>query len=99
MDVEGGGISCLLPATESERIMNKSLLRVEEAAQALAVSRWTIYRWVEQGRLEGTKIGRGSLRVFSRSIEKLVEQNRTDDVSSGLFVHSGELSSVGSAVQ
>ena len=78
--------------------MNKPLLRVEEAAEALAVSRWTIYRWVEQGRLEGTKISRGSLRVFSRSIEKLVEQNRMDDVSSGSFVHSGELSPVGSAI-
>jgi len=43
--------------------MNKQLLRVGEAADALAVSRWTIYRWVEEGRLEGTKIGRGSLRV------------------------------------
>lgn len=79
--------------------MNKSLLRVEEAAEALAVSRWTIYRWVEQGRLEGTKIGRGSLRVFSRSIEKLVEQNRTDGLSSGLFVQSGELPSAGIAVR
>jgi excisionase family DNA binding protein len=93
------GHPAFFPQPESERIMNKPLLRVEEAAEALAVSRWTIYRWVEQGRLEGTKIGRGSLRVFSRSIEKLVEQNRTDDMSSGLFVHSGELSPVGSAVQ
>ncbi|MBX3236386.1 MAG: helix-turn-helix domain-containing protein [Nitrospiraceae bacterium] len=59
--------------------MMKQLLRVEEAADALAVSRWTIYRWVEQGRLEGTKIGRGSLRVFRTSIEKLVQQNRVDD--------------------
>lgn len=85
------------PATESESFMKKPLLRVEEAAEALAVSRWTIYRWVEQGRLEGTKIGRGSLRVFSRSIEKLVEQNRTDDLSPELFVHREELSPVSSA--
>ena len=60
--------------------MDKALLRVEEAADFLAVSRWTIYRWVEEGRLEGTKIGRGSLRVFFHSIEKLIEQNRTEDV-------------------
>lgn len=59
--------------------MVKQLLRVKEAADALAVSRWTIYRWVEQGRLEGTKIGRGSLRIFRASIEKLVQQNRVDD--------------------
>jgi len=63
--------------------MNKPLLRVEEAAEALAVSRWTIYRWVEQGRSEGTKIGGRSLRVFNRSIEQLVEQNRTEDFHPG----------------
>lgn len=78
VDVEGGGASCLLPATESERIMSKLLLRVEEAAEVLAVSRWTIYRWVEQGRLEGTKIGRGSLRVFKSSLDRLIECNRND---------------------
>ena len=59
--------------------MNKPLLRVDEAAEVLAVSRWTIYRWVEQGRLEGTKIGRGTLRVLTRSIDRLVAQNRVDE--------------------
>ena len=60
--------------------MDNTLLRVREAADFLSVSRWTIYRWVEEGRLEGTKIGRGSLRVFYHSIEKLIEQNRKEDV-------------------
>ena len=60
--------------------MEKSLLRVGEAAEFLAASRWTIYRWVEEGRLEGTKIGHGSLRIFRASITKLVEQSRTEDV-------------------
>ena len=41
--------------------MNKQLLRVGEAADALAVSRWTIYRWVEEGRLKGPRLGAGSL--------------------------------------
>lgn len=59
--------------------MEKSLLRVGEAAEFLAVSRWTIYRWVEEGRLEGTKIGHGSLRVFRTSVDKLVQLNRTDE--------------------
>jgi excisionase family DNA binding protein len=60
--------------------MEKTLLRVGEAANFLAVSRWTIYRWVEEGRLEGTKIGRGSLRIFASSIERLVDKNRTEDL-------------------
>ncbi|MCS6319928.1 MAG: helix-turn-helix domain-containing protein [Nitrospira sp.] len=61
--------------------MNKQLLQVGEAADVLAVSRWTIYRWVEEGRLEGTKIGRGSLRVFRTSLDRLVQTNKTQDMN------------------
>ncbi len=58
--------------------MEKQLLRVGEAAEALNVSRWTIYRWVEEGRLEATKIGKGSLRIFRHSLNALVQENRKD---------------------
>ncbi|MBL8052227.1 MAG: helix-turn-helix domain-containing protein, partial [Nitrospira sp.] len=47
--------------------MEKATLRVEEAAALLSVSRWTIYRWVEAGRLQGTHLGKGSLRIFRES--------------------------------
>ena len=60
--------------------MTKNLLRVGEAAEALNVSRWTIYRWIEEGRLEATKIGKGSLRVFGSSVQTLVEENRKDRI-------------------
>lgn len=56
----------------------KTLLRVGEAAELLSVSRWTIYRWVEEGRLRGTKIGKGSLRVFRESITDLIKSNESD---------------------
>lgn len=59
--------------------MDKPLLRVGEAAQVLSVSRWTIYRWIEEGRLEATKIGKGSLRVFRASVTELVERNRIEE--------------------
>ncbi|MFM8551020.1 MAG: helix-turn-helix domain-containing protein [Nitrospiraceae bacterium] len=59
--------------------MDKPLLRVWEAAQALNVSRWTIYRWIEEGRLEATKIGKGSLRIFRESVTDLVERNRIEE--------------------
>ncbi|GJL49897.1 MAG: hypothetical protein NPIRA01_11240 [Nitrospirales bacterium] len=58
--------------------MTKQLLRVGEAAQVLNVSRWTIYRWVEEGRLEATKIGKGSLRIFHESVSSLVQDNRKE---------------------
>ncbi len=59
--------------------MHQELLRVGEAAKVLNVSRWTIYRWVEEDRLKATKIGKGSLRIFRNSIDTLVEQNRTNN--------------------
>lgn len=61
--------------------MNKCLLRVDEAALLLSVSRWTIYRWVQEGRLDATKIGKGSLRIFQTSVAGLIEQNRTLDTT------------------
>ena len=59
--------------------MNKCLLRVDEAAMLLSVSRWTIYRWVQEGRLEATKVGKGSLRIFQTSVAALIEKNRIWD--------------------
>ena len=70
----------LLTENESPAItstMKKALLRVGEAAELLSVSRWTIYRWVEEGRLRGTKIGKGSLRIFRESIVDLIESNES----------------------
>ncbi|PWB76999.1 MAG: DNA-binding protein [Candidatus Methylomirabilota bacterium] len=61
--------------------MNKCLLRIDEAAMLLSVSRWTIYRWVQEGRLEATKIGKGSLRIFQASVATLIEENRIGDVA------------------
>ena len=58
--------------------MDKQLLRVNEAAAALNVSRWTVYRWVEEGKLSATKIGKQSLRVIGNSVDKLIFENRTD---------------------
>ena len=58
--------------------MGKTLLRVGEAADVLAVSRRTVYRWVEEGKLSATKIGKQSLRVMRHSVDKLISENRTD---------------------
>lgn len=58
--------------------MEPPLLRVQEAAGLLRVSKWTIYRWIDEGRLRASKIGRGSLRVFRASVTTLVEENRLE---------------------
>lgn len=54
-------------------LQKKQLLRVDEAAKILNVSRWTVYRWVEAGRLGGTRLGAGSLRIFSNTVAALID--------------------------
>lgn len=56
-------------------LQQKRLLRVDEAAKVLNVSRWTVYRWVEDGRLGGTRLGAGSLRIFSNTVAALIDQH------------------------
>ena len=68
-------------------IDDRILLRVGEAAAVLSVSRWTIYRWVEEGRLRGKKIGKGSMRILHASIVKLIEANRVDSHGSFREAH------------
>jgi excisionase family DNA binding protein len=56
-------------------LQQKRLRRVDEAARILNVSRWTVYRWVEAGRLGGTRLGAGSLRIFSHTVTALIEHH------------------------
>ncbi len=56
-------------------LQNKRLLRVDEAARLLNISRWTVYRWVEAGQLGGTRIGAGSLRIFSDTVAALISHH------------------------
>jgi excisionase family DNA binding protein len=58
-----------------ELLQHKRLLRVDEAARILNVSRWTVYRWVEAGRLGATRIGVGSLRIFSETVAALIDHH------------------------
>jgi excisionase family DNA binding protein len=53
-------------------IVEPVLLRIQETAKLLKVSKWTVYRWIEEGRLRATKIGQGSLRVFRTSVSGLI---------------------------
>jgi excisionase family DNA binding protein len=65
-----------VPTNQIKVVSKKELLRPDEAAELLNVSRWTIYRWVKQGEIKATKIGRGSLRIFRNSLEKVINDKR-----------------------
>jgi excisionase family DNA binding protein len=56
-----------MPATQAPK-----LLRISEAAERLNVSRASVYRWIEDGRLPAVQLGgRGSpLRVPAAELEE-----------------------------
>ena len=55
-------------------LLDADLLKPREAARLLSVSRWTIYRWVKEGEIDAVKIGKGSLRIYRRSLLKLIHK-------------------------
>ncbi|MGQ0555588.1 MAG: helix-turn-helix transcriptional regulator [Nitrospiraceae bacterium] len=60
-------------------MMEPLLLRVQETAKLLKVSKWTIYRWIEEGRLTAVKLGPGSLRVVRTSVDELLGKSEVHD--------------------
>lgn len=52
------------------------LIRPEEAGRLLRVSKWTIYRWIKEGRLQATKISKGRVRIFISSIKQLINDHK-----------------------
>lgn len=59
--------------------MEPVLLRVQETAKLLKVSKWTIYRWIEEGRLSAVKLGPGSLRVVRTSVDELLGKSEVHE--------------------
>ena len=52
---------------------DKIALDVESAAKAISVSPWTIRKWISQGKLAATRLGR-RVCVTPEALRKLVEQ-------------------------
>ena len=48
---------------------HKDIFRPKEVAEYLCLSKRTIYRWIEEGRLEAIKLPGGSIRVAREAIE------------------------------
>ena len=58
-------------------VMPKSpLLTLEEAADRLRTSTWTVRRWIREGKLVGTRIG-NQLRVDSDDLEEFIRKGKT----------------------
>jgi excisionase family DNA binding protein len=48
------------------------LTKVRDAADLLSLSPWTVRRWIAEGKLNATRLGRGAM-LRSAELERLVE--------------------------
>ena len=62
------------PGTNKDLLEVKLLLRPDEVAAILRISKRTVYNLYYDGRVSGTKI-RGCLRITSESVRRLLEEN------------------------
>ena len=60
-----------VPMTDGE----EEYLKVTEVASRLRVSRFTVYKWIREGRLEGSNFG-GVVRISRASFDAFKEQAR-----------------------
>jgi excisionase family DNA binding protein len=63
---------------ESNYLLEKSLLRPDEVAAFMRVCVKTVYRWCEEGKLEGVKIGK-MLRFHQKSVIELLDKRGTEE--------------------
>jgi excisionase family DNA binding protein len=55
----------------TNRLPDKELLRPDEVAKYLSLSRSTIYGWIQTGRLDAKKVG-GSVRVKREDVVTII---------------------------
>jgi excisionase family DNA binding protein len=53
------------------KLPDKELLRPEEVAKYYSVKLKTVYRWIDSGKLEGTKIAGRALRINRNALKTL----------------------------
>jgi excisionase family DNA binding protein len=54
--------------------IDKPLLTINEVANLLGISKFTVYRMLKDGEIQATKL-RGSIRIFGDALEKYIFQN------------------------
>lgn len=56
--------------------MAQELLTIQEVANKLKVSKYTVLRFIHKGKLEAVRVG-GGYRVGSEALEQYIANNRT----------------------
>ena len=58
---------------------NHRFLSPREFAQRLSISRWTVYAWLQEGRIKSVKIGR-LVRIPESEVDRLVQEGSREVV-------------------
>ena len=58
------------------------MLRLSDVEPILGLSRWTLYRWIREGKLEALRLPSGHFRVSEREVERLRDKIAQAHVSS-----------------
>ena len=54
----------------------EKLYSVSEAAEALRASRWSVYRWMSQGKLQRTRVANGRVTIRESELQRLVKDGQ-----------------------
>jgi len=52
------------------------LLRAQEVARLLGISRSTLYRWYWEGRLRGVRLDTGTIRILESAVREKLAKKR-----------------------
>lgn len=68
---------------------DKSILTIDEVMELLSVTRFTVHRWIKDGKLRAVRIGR-ELRVTKEYLDEFLESNTVDNTNKRKRNKSGQ---------
>lgn len=68
---------------------DKSILTIDEVMELLSVTRFTVHKWIKEGKLRAVRIGR-ELRVTKEYLDEFLESNTVDNTNKRKRNKSGQ---------
>ena len=68
---------------------DKSILTIDEVMELLSVTRFTVHKWIKEGKLRAVRIGR-ELRVTKEYLDEFIESNTVDNTNKRKRNKSGQ---------
>ncbi len=59
--------------------ISERLLKTREVCEILGISKWTLYRWIEEGRIRVVRIASGRYRIPESELRRIIEEVKKND--------------------